>query len=106
VAGARGPPRPLGALYALIFAVTVAGWALTGTMRDPVAIALFGFIEVPQLLGPGDGSHEFLEEAHETAAYLLIALVAVHVAAALYHHFVLRAAVLLRMLGPKPKQQT
>ena len=36
----------------------------------------------------------------------LIALVAVHVAAALYHHFVLRDAVLLRMLGRKPKPES
>ena len=88
----------------MIFAATIAGWALTGAMRDPVAIALFGFIEVPQLLGSGAGSDELLEEVHEIAAYLLIALVAVHVAAALYHHFVLRDAVLLRMLGPKKHQ--
>ncbi len=94
------------ALYALIFAATLAGWALVGAMRKPVGIDLFGFISVPQLVGPGSGSHELLEEAHELAAYALIALVVVHVAAALYHHFVLRDAVLLRMLGRKPKPES
>ena len=92
-------------LYGLIFVTTIAGWALTGTMRTPVAIELFGFIEVPQLLAPGSGFHEVLEEAHELASYLLIALAGVHVMAALYHHFVLRDGVLLRMLGRKPKRE-
>jgi len=92
-------------LYALIFAATIAGWALTGSMRDPVAIQLFGFIDVPQLMGPGSGGHELFEELHELAAYLLIALAGVHATAALYHHFVLRDTVLLRMLGRKPKHK-
>jgi cytochrome b561 len=93
------------ALYALIFATTIAGWALTGTAREPVAIDLFGLVSVPQLLSPGSGLHEFLEEAHELAAYLLIAVAGAHVAAALYHHFLLRDAVLLRMLVGKPQRQ-
>jgi cytochrome b561 len=91
------------ALYALIFAVTIGGWALVGTLREPVGIDLFGFISVPQLTGPQSGAHELLEEVHEIAAYALIALAAVHVAAALYHHLVLRDNVLLRMLGRKPR---
>jgi cytochrome b561 len=90
------------ALYALIFGVAITGWALTGTMREPVAIALFGFIEVPQLVGPDSGTHELFEELHEILANVLIALVVVHVAAALYHHLVLRDGVLLRMLGRAP----
>jgi cytochrome b561 len=93
-------------LYALIFAVAITGWALNGTMRAPVPIALFGFIGVPQLTGPGSGAHELLEEAHEMLANVLIALVAVHVAAALYHHFILRDGVARRMLGRKPTHES
>jgi len=92
-------------LYALIFGSTIAGWALTGTLRQPVAIQLFGFVEVPQLIGPGSGYHELFEEAHEFLSYLLIALVVVHVAAALYHHFVLRDRVLRRMVSGTPGQE-
>jgi cytochrome b561 len=93
-------------LYALILGVTISGWALNGTMREPVAIELFGFIGVPQLIGPGSGAHELFEEAHEVLANVLIALVAVHVAAALYHHFVLRDGVLRRMLGSRPRHES
>jgi len=89
-------------IYALIFAVALSGWALNGSLREPVGVDLFGVIGMPQLTAPGSGAHEFLEEAHEILANVLIAVVAVHVAAALYHHFVLRDAVLLRMLGRAP----
>ena len=92
-------------LYALMFGTILAGWALTGTLREPVTVELFGIIGVPQLLGPGSSAHEFLEEAHEILANALILLVCVHVAAALYHHFVRRDAVLWRMLGPKPRYE-
>jgi cytochrome b561 len=79
--------------------VTITGWALAGTLREPVGIDLFGFIGVPQLVAPGSADHELFEEAHEVLSNVLIALVVVHVAAALYHHFVLRDGVLRRMLG-------
>ena len=39
-----------------------------------------------------------MEETHELGAPLLLGLIALHVAAALYHHFVRRDAVLKRML--------
>jgi cytochrome b561 len=90
-------------LYVLIFAVTLTGWALSGTLRTPVGIDLFGLINVPQLLAPGSGYHGLLEEAHEVLTNVLIALVAVHVVAAFYHHLVLRDGVLLRMLGREPR---
>lgn len=90
-------------LYALLFATMLAGWLLVGTMRGPIDVQMFGFISIPTLLPPGSPWHELLEEAHELAAYLMIGLVGLHVAAALFHHFVLRDGVLLRMLGRKPK---
>lgn len=91
------------ALYALIFATLISGWLLTGTLRGGPEVQMFGVITLPALLEPGSGFHEFLEEAHEVSVNALIALVVLHAAAALYHHFVLRDAVLWRMLGPKPK---
>jgi cytochrome b561 len=41
--------------------------------------------------------HELAGEVHETLVKLLIALLIVHVAAALRHHFLKRDDVLLRM---------
>jgi cytochrome b561 len=92
-------------LYLLIFAATLSGWLLTGAMRVPIDVELFGVISVPTPVSFGPGYHEVFEEAHEIFANVLIALASVHAAAALYHHFVLRDAVLWRMLGPKPKHE-
>jgi cytochrome b561 len=90
-------------LYALIFFTVGAGWLLNDSMRNPVDMQMFGLIPLPRLLAPGSALHRTLEETHEVAAYLLIALVGLHVAAALWHHFVLRDAVLVRMLTGAPK---
>ncbi len=48
-----------------------------------------------------------LEESHKIIAYLLAALVAVHAAGALRHHFVKRNTVLRRMtvgMGPAARE--
>jgi len=89
------------ALYVVAFATVLAGWLMAGTHREPIPIWLFGIIEMPQLMGPGSPLHEPLEEAHVILAFTLMALVAVHTAAALYHAVVLRDDVMRRMLrGP------
>lgn len=87
------------ALYLVTFATVLAGWLMVGTQNEPVAIWLFGVIEMPQLLSPGSPLHEFLEEAHGALAFTLVALVIVHIAAALYHMLVLRDDVMRRMVG-------
>lgn len=92
-------------LYVLTIATVLAGWLLAGTFREPIAVKMFGLIDMPQLLEPGSPYQEPLEEAHELLAYALIALVALHAAAALWHHFVLRDSVLLRMIVGKPEHK-
>jgi len=86
-----------GLLYVLTFATLIAGWLVSGTMRQPIDLMLFGVIPVPQLI-EGRTYHRLLGSAHEYFAYALIALVIVHAGAALYHHFVKRNGVLRRMV--------
>jgi cytochrome b561 len=86
-------------LYVLLFAASLSGWALAGTFRRPFAQDLFG-IPIPQLLsGPGPDRfyHNFFEEAHMITSYLLAALIVVHVAGSLRHHFIKRNEVMRRM---------
>lgn len=90
------------ALYVVAFATILAGWLMVGTQKEPVSIWLFGFIEMPQLLSPGSALHELLEETHVALAFTLIALVAVHTGAALYHMLVLRDDVMRRMVRGAP----
>jgi cytochrome b561 len=86
-------------LYLLTFATAIVGWLMSGTFEHPLEPKVFGLLPVPQLLSAGSPYHEPLVEMHETLAFTLILLVGVHVAAALYHHFVLRDSVLRRMVS-------
>ena len=82
-------------LYALMLATTVLGWALAGTMRTPMDKDIFR-LTVPTIVADKT-LHRSLEDWHKIAAYLLAALVVLHVAGALRHHFVKKNDVLRRM---------
>ena len=85
-------------LYVMMFAATLVGWALAGTMRTPLQKDLFGFT-VPLIYTSHDRAiHETLEDTHRILAYLLAALVVVHILGALRHHFYKRTNILTRMV--------
>ena len=86
-------------LYFSTFATAIVGWLMSGTFEHPLEPKVFGLFLAPQLLSAGSPYHELLTEMHETLAFVLIALVGIHAAAALYHHFVLRDSVLRRMVS-------
>jgi cytochrome b561 len=86
------------ALYLLMFASAVTGWALAGTFRNPLANDLLG-VALPLIYQSSDRAiHGLFEESHKVLAYLLAALVVVHVLGALRHHLIKRNDVLARML--------
>jgi cytochrome b561 len=104
----RGQPAPVGTgvlkkaaaaghgmLYLLLLLQPISGWAMSSAANYPVT--LFGWFQFPALVGANPGLHETLEEVHEVLFYALVAVAVVHVAAALYHHFVLKDDVLMRM---------
>jgi cytochrome b561 len=84
-------------LYLLLFAASLTGWALAGTLRTPITLDLFGLPIPPIASGGNRALHEFLEESHMVAAYLLAALVVVHIAGSLRHHLIKRNDVMRRM---------
>jgi cytochrome b561 len=85
-------------LYILMLFVSISGWMVADTFRQPIETTLFGFIRVPHLL---DASHRsfraLIEEAHAISSYVLLGLAAVHVVGALNHHFWQKNDVLRRM---------
>jgi len=84
-------------LYVLMFAATLTGWALAGTFRTPLAKDAFG-LPVPSIYVSQDRAmHELFEGWHKVLSYVLLALVVVHLIAALRHRFVKRDDVLRRM---------
>jgi len=83
-------------LYLLILVMTVLGWAATNFRGWPVK--LFGALPLPALANKGDSWAHKAGDIHSLLVNVLLALVAIHVLAALYHHFIARDRVLRRML--------
>jgi len=86
-------------LYLLMFAASLSGWCLAGTGRRLFQQDVFGFT-VP-LIYTNRAMHGMLENVHMPFAYMLAALVLVHIVGALRHHFIKRNTLLARMIGVK-----
>jgi cytochrome b561 len=85
-----------GLLYLLVLAQPISGWAMSSAANYPVT--LFGWFQFPALVAENHDLHEALEEVHEVLFFVMLAVAVVHIAAALYHHVVLKDGVLRRML--------
>ena len=85
------------ALYALALAIPLSGW-LYDSASGLRPFRWFGLVEVPKLVAPDEALAASAHGAHEWLFWLLMALVAGHAGAALYHHFIQRDATLARML--------
>ena len=83
-------------MYALFFAVPLLGWAYSSAKGYP--IVWFGVLPLPDLVAPDKALAEVLIEIHGAAAWGLIGLVGLHVAAALKHQFIDRDGLISRML--------
>lgn len=89
-----------GTLYGLLLALPVLGWATSNA--HAVHLRLFGLLPLPDLVGPNADLADQLSDWHAWCAWALMALVAVHVGAALWHHWIKRDDVLTAML---PRRQ-
>lgn len=84
--------------YALIVLLPLSGWALISGSPIRYPTFYFGLFEVPFLpLPQGKAIGDQLHEVHELLAFGTIALLGLHIAAALKHHFLDRDDVLVRM---------
>ena len=79
------------ALYALMIAMPLIGWAMLSAASYPVE--LFGGVYLPAILPQSDSLHTALWNAHRALALVFFALVLLHVAAALFHALVRRDGV-------------
>ena len=80
----------------LLFMVPLSGWLMSSAKGFQTVY--FGVLPIPDLLGKNKELASLLEDAHEVLTCTLLGLVAMHVAAALKHHFINRDGVLQRML--------
>lgn len=90
-----------GLLYVMLFTQALSGWLYNSASN--FALKWFGLFSVPALSGPDKELKHLAHDIHETGWMILAALMAVHVAAALKHHFIDRDITLARMTpGVKP----
>jgi len=93
------------AFYALMIGMPLSGWALISASPsgDMIKTRIWGWFELPALpglktLADRDAAADAFEDAHEFLATALLVLLALHVMAALKHHFWNRDTVLSRMV--------
>ncbi len=91
--------------YVLMAAIPFSGWALVSASPKNIPTILFGVIPLPKLPffdgvvdveARKELSHS-IGEVHELLAYTLLILLALHVAAAIRHHWLLKDETILRM---------
>ena len=90
------------ALYALALAIPLSGW-LYDSASSLRPFKLYGLFTMPKLSGPDERLADLAHDAHELLFWVLVVLVALHAAAAFYHHLFQRDDTLARML---PRRRT
>lgn len=82
--------------YVLLLALPLTGWAMMSTGKTIVPTAVFGWFAVPPLPVPQALGDAF-QTGHHRLGWVMMALLAVHVLAALKHRIFDREPVLARM---------
>ena len=83
-------------LYILFFAAPLTGWLFSSAAGFQTVY--LGMVPIPDLLSKDKALADALKLAHRTINYTMAAVIVLHAAAALKHHFVDRDDVLRRML--------
>jgi cytochrome b561/polyisoprenoid-binding protein YceI len=84
------------ALYVLLFAMPLTGWIMSSARGFPVS--WFDLFQLPDLVPKSRTLYEAMMTTHAALAIALALTVALHIAGALKHHFVLKDDTLRRML--------
>lgn len=83
--------------YAFMILVPLSGWIMSSANQYP--LNWFSLFDVPKFtVAKGDAIVGIAHEGHEIMGFAWLALVVLHIVAALRHHFVLKDGVLRRML--------
>jgi cytochrome b561 len=83
-------------LYAVMIAMPLVGWVISSAAGVPFSV--YWRIPLPAIVAADKHIADLASVAHFSLGILLIALLVLHIGAALRHHFVKRDDVLARML--------
>ena len=86
-------------LYIFLLAMPMTGWIMSvAANRTPT---FFGLFNVPLPIAPDEALAKFMNQTHTIIAWILIALIVLHIAGALKHYFIDKDHVLQSMLPGK-----
>ena len=83
-------------LYGLLIAMPIVGWITSSASH--LTVTWFGLFSFPNLVGPDAHLAKLAKATHAAMAWVLLVVASLHALAALWHHFVTKDSVLLRML--------
>ncbi|MDO8299166.1 MAG: cytochrome b [Lacisediminimonas sp.] len=89
-------------LYVLMLAIPLSGWLMSSAKGFQTV--WFGVLPIPDLLGRDKQLGALLTQVHEVLNLVFMGLLAVHIGAALKHHFIDRDNILQRMLPRNSKE--
>lgn len=84
------------ALYVLLFAMPLTGWIMSSARG--FSVSWFNRFQLPDLVPKSETLYGAMVKTHAALAITLGLIVALHIAGALKHHFVLKDDILRRML--------
>jgi cytochrome b561 len=84
-------------LYLLLIAQPIVGWIATSAYRAPIEV--FWLLVLPPIWPEDRAFSEQLLAVHQLFGFALAILICAHIGAALFHHFVQRDRVLMRMIS-------
>ncbi len=88
-------------MYVLLAVTPLLGWSARSA--HAWSVSFMGAFDLPPLIPPLKVAGVTASDIHSLASYTLLTIIAIHVAATLYHRFVLRDQVLARMLPRGPR---
>jgi len=81
-------------LYFFLIVMPLSGWLMSSAAGRPPHL----FFDMRLPIAKNKELAEFFVTVHNTLAIVIIALISIHILAALYHHFIKKDEVLRRML--------
>ncbi|MCX7310902.1 MAG: cytochrome b [Hyphomicrobiales bacterium] len=83
-------------LYGLVIAQTIVGWIATSAYRAPIRV--FWLFNLPPIWREDRVFSETMFGAHKLIGITLACMLGAHIGAALYHHFIRKDQILMRMV--------
>ena len=85
------------ALYVLLIVQAMVGWIATSAYRAPILV--FWLFELPPIWPVDQPFSEWMFGLHRFLGITIVLVLCAHIGAALYHHFIRRDRVLMRMIS-------